>query len=602
MPLEAYITLAVIIASVTLFATEKYPPDLVAVSAMVVLALTGVLTPGEALAGFSNTATVTVAAMFALSAAVLKTGVIEAIAPIVSRHLKNHFTRTTGTMMASVGAVSAFVNNTPVVATFIPIVSTAARQAKIAPSKVLIPLSFGAIFGGTCTLIGTSTNLLVSGIAEQNGVESFSIFTLTPFGLVIFAAGITYMLLLGNRIVPNRSIGGESQEDFKAEDFITEIHIPKNSSVAGRTIDEAFSSVLNEDAEGEQIEIVQLLRDDDLVESPDKDFELREEDRLAVRGDIKRIRKMLDADDFHISKRLETQQFKDTENVLLEVMVARNSDLEDRTLRDHKFMQRYNANVLAIRRSGKLSRKKIWEIRLKAGDVLLLHTSRRAQQTIRELESKRIAPFFTISRHVLQPFRKKQFWRVLGIIAAVVGAASLQLVPISIAAITGVCVLALGGILQPREIYKSIDWGVIFLLAAALSFGAAMNNSGLTDSLSAVLFAAVGREYGPVAVVAALYLITWILTEVMSNNASAALLAPISISIAATMGLDPLPFLVTIAFAGSASFSTPVGYQTNTMVYSAGNYRFTDFTRVGLPLNLILWALAILCIPVFYPF
>jgi len=600
MPVEAYVTLTVIIAAVILFATEKYPPDLIAVSAMVLLALTGVLTPGEALAGFSNTATVTVAAMFALSAAVLKTGVIEAIAPIVSRHLKNHYTRTTGTMMASVGAVSAFVNNTPVVATFIPIVSTAAREAKIAPSKVLMPLSFGAIFGGTCTLIGTSTNLLVSGIAEQNGVESFSIFTLTPFGLVIFAAGTTYMLLLGNRIVPNRSIGEDAEEDFKAEDFITEIHIPEHSTAAGKSIDEAFASVLNDDEE--EIEIVQLLRDDDVVENPDGNFELHKEDRLAVRGDIKRIRKMLDAEDFRISKRLETQQFKDTENVLLEVMVARNSDLEDRTLRDHKFMQRYNANVLAIRRSGKLSRKKIWEIRLKAGDVLLLHTSRRAQQRIRELESKRIAPFFTLSQHVLQPFRKQRFWGVLGVIAAVVTAASLQLVPISIAAITGICVLALGGVLRPREIYKSIDWSVIFLLAAALSFGAAMNNSGLTDSLSAVLFDSVGREYGPVAIVAALYLITWMLTEVMSNNASAALLAPISISIAATMGLDPLPFLVTIAFAGSASFSTPVGYQTNTMVYSAGNYRFTDFTRVGLPLNLILWGLAILCIPVFYPF
>jgi len=600
MPVEAYVTLTVIIAAVILFATEKYPPDLIAVSAMVLLALTGVLTPGEALAGFSNTATVTVAAMFALSAAVLKTGVIEAIAPIVSRHLKNHYTRTTGTMMASVGAVSAFVNNTPVVATFIPIVSTAAREAKIAPSKVLMPLSFGAIFGGTCTLIGTSTNLLVSGIAEQNGVESFSIFTLTPFGLVIFAAGTTYMLLLGNRIVPNRSIGEDAEEDFKAEDFITEIHIPEHSTAAGKSIDEAFASVLNDDEE--EIEIVQLLRDDDVVENPDGNFELHKEDRLAVRGDIKRIRKMLDAEDFRISKRLETQQFKDTENVLLEVMVARNSDLEDRTLRDHKFMQRYNANVLAIRRSGKLSRKKIWEIRLKAGDVLLLHTSRRAQQRIRELESKRIAPFFTLSQHVLQPFRKQRFWGVLGVIAAVVTAASLQLVPISIAAITGICVLALGGVLRPREIYKSIDWSVIFLLAAALSFGAAMNNSGLTDSLSAVLFDSVGREYGPIAIVAALYLITWMLTEVMSNNASAALLAPISISIAATMGLDPLPFLVTIAFAGSASFSTPVGYQTNTMVYSAGNYRFTDFTRVGLPLNLILWGLAILCIPVFYPF
>ena len=599
MPVEAYITLAVIVAAVTLFATEKYPPDLIAVSAMVLLALTGVLTPGEALQGFSNTATLTVAAMFVLSAAVLKTGVIEAIAPVVSRQLKNHYTRTSGTMMASVGALSAFVNNTPVVATFIPIVSSAARKARIAPSKILMPLSFGAIFGGTCTLIGTSTNLLVSGIAEKNGIDSFSIFTLTPFGLVIFTVGIAYMLLLGNRLVPDRSMGEDLDEEFRIEDFITEICIPEASTAAGRTIDEAFVEVLDDDEDN--IEVLQLLRDGNLVENPRDDFELRENDRLAVRGDVKRIRKMLNADDFIISRRLETQQFRDAENVLLEVMVARNSELEDRTLRDHKFLHRYNANVLAVRRSGKLKRKNIGDIRLKAGDILLLHTSRRAQRRIRALESKRIAPFFTISEHDLQPFRKLRFCCVIGVIAAVVTVAALQLVSISIAAIAGICLLALGGVLEPREIYKSIDWGVVFLLAAALSFGAAMNSSGLTDALSGILFDVVGREFGPVAVIATLYLLTSILTEIMSNNASAALLAPISISIASTMGVDPLPLLVTIAFAGSASFLTPVGYQTNTMVYSAGNYRFTDFTRVGVPLNLILWGLATLCIPVFYP-
>ena len=600
MPFEAYITLAIIITAVTLFATEKYPPDVIAVSAMALLALTGVLTPTQALAGFSNTATVTVAAMFVLSAAVLKTGVIEAIAPAVSRHLENHYTRTTATMMASVGAISAFVNNTPVVATFIPVVSSAARKARIAPSKVLMPLSFGAIFGGTCTLIGTSTNLLVSGIAQQNGIDSFTIFTLTPFGLVIAAAGITYMLLVGNRLVPDRSIGEEPQEDFRVEDFITEMRISEHSKAAGKTIEEAFKDVL--DANGEHLEVLQLLRDDNVIESPRRDFRLKEDDRLAIRGDIKRIRRILKADDFSISKRLETQQFRDAENVLLEVMVAKNSDLENRTLKDHQFLHRYNANVLAIRRSDKLSRKKVWDIELKAGDVLLLHTSRRAQQRIRELESKRIAPFFTISEHDVQPFRKRRFLAVMAVIAAIVLAVSLQLVSISIAAIAGICVLALGRMLSPREVYTSIDWGVVFLLAAALSFGAAMNNSGLTDSLSSVLFNTIGNQYGPVAIVAALYLLTSLLTEIMSNNASAALLAPISISLATTMGVDPLPFLLTVAFAGSASFLTPVGYQTNTMVYSAGNYRFTDFTRVGAPLNLILWGLATLCIPVFYPF
>ena len=600
MPVEAYITLGIIIVVVILFATEKYPPDVVAVTAMTLLALTGVLTPSEALQGFSNTATLTVAAMFVLSAAVLKTGVIEAVAPVVSRHLKNHYTRTIGTIMVSVGGLSAFVNNTPVVATFIPIVSSAARDAKIAPSKVLMPLSFGAIFGGTCTLIGTSTNLLVSGIAEKNGIESFTIFTLTPFGLVIFAVGVVYMLLMGNRLVPDRLLGDDQEEDLKIEDFVTEICIAESSAAVGMTINRAFAELLQRN--DENIEVLQLLHDDELTENPPGDYKLSQGDRLVVRGDIKRIRKILNADDFIISKRLETQRFKDAENVLLEVMVAKKSELEGRTLSDQKFLHQYNANVLAIRRGGKLNQKNIWKLKLQAGDILLLHTSRHAQRRIRSFESKRIAPFFTISEHDLQSFKKLRFFGVLFVIIAVVAAAALQLVSISIAAIAGICLLTMGGVLQSREIYNAIDWSVIFLLASAISFGAAMNNSGLTDGLSSMLFELIGKEYGPVAVVAILYLLTSALTEIMSNNASAALLTPISISIASTMGLDPLPFLVTVAFAGSASFLTPVGYQTNTMVYSAGNYQFSDFMRVGAPLNLILWVMATLCIPVFYPF
>ncbi|MDT8408120.1 MAG: SLC13 family permease [Wenzhouxiangellaceae bacterium] len=600
MALEAYITIAIIVAAVVLFATERFPPDLVAISAMVLLALTGVLTPAEALMGFSNTATVTVAAMFVLSAAVLKTGVIEAIGPVVSRHLKNQFSRAIATMMVSVGTISAFVNNTPVVATFIPVVSAAARKAKIAPSKVLMPLSFGAIFGGTCTLIGTSTNLLVSGIAEQNGIEGFSMFTLTPFGLVIFAAGVIYMLVLGNRLVPETSIGDEPAEDFKVEDFLTEIRIPQHSGAAGKTIEEAFEKAFEEG--GEEIDVLQLLRDDNIIENPRRDFSLEQGDRLAIRGDVERIREIADTSDFRVSRRLETQRFRDAENVLLEVMLAANSELEGKTLHDHQFSHRYNANVLAIRRSGKLQRKKLWETRLQAGDVLLLHTTRRAQRRIRALEAKRVAPFFTISEHDLQPFNKRRFWLVMVVIAGVVASATLQLAPISIGAIAGVAVLTFGGILSTQDVYKAVDWRVVFLLAAALSFGAAMDNSGLTESIANLLFDSIGREYGPIAILAALYLVTSILTEIMSNNASAALLAPISISMAAKMSVDPLPLLVAIAFAGSASFMTPVGYQTNTMVYSAGSYRFVDFMKVGAPLNLILWLLAIVCIPVLYPF
>jgi len=594
--MEAYITLVVIAVAVTLFATDRFPPDLVAVSAMAALTLSGVIGPAEALSGFSNTATVTVAAMFVLSTAVLKTGVIEAIGPAVSREFRNHFSATTAAMMATVGAISAFVNNTPVVATFIPIVSKSARRARIAPSKVLIPLSFGAIFGGTCTLIGTSTNLLVSGIAERNGYQGFSMFTLAPFGLVIFVVGGVYMLLLGNRLVPERASGDDIAEDFEVEDFMTEIEIPEGSRAAGRTIASAF-----ERAET-PIDVLQLLRDDNLIEEPRDDFVLQAGDRLAVRGDVKRIARILDARDFSVAERLQAERFRGAENVLLEVMLTANSELDGESLRSHRFSERYNANVLAIRRSGRLRHKHLWDTRLKSGDVLLLHTTRRAQRRIRALEARHAAPFITINEHGFQRFEPRRFTAVLGVVMAVVAVAALGLAPISIAAVTGVAVLAFGGILKMRDVYRSVDWRVVFLLAAALSFGDAMTNSGLTSALSEVLIGAVGTAWGPVAMVAALYLLTSVMTEIMSNNAAAALLAPIALKVSQSMDVSAMPLLLAVAFAGSASFLTPVGYQTNTMVYSAGNYRFRDFVRVGAPLNLVLWVLATLLIPLFYPF
>ncbi len=594
--MEAYITLVVIAVAVTLFATDRFPPDLVAVSAMAALTLSGVIGPAEALSGFSNTATVTVAAMFVLSTAVLKTGVIEAIGPAVSREFRNHFSATTAAMMATVGAISAFVNNTPVVATFIPIVSKSARRARIAPSKVLIPLSFGAIFGGTCTLIGTSTNLLVSGIAERNGYQGFSMFTLAPFGLVIFVVGGVYMLLLGNRLVPERASGDDIAEDFEVEDFMTEIEIPQGSRAAGWTIASAFETAET------PIDVLQLLRDDNLIEEPRDDFVLQAGDRLAVRGDVKRIARILDARDFSVAERLQAERFRGAENVLLEVMLTANSELDGESLRSHRFSGRFNANVLAIRRSGRLRHKHLWDTRLKSGDVLLLHTTRRAQRRIRALEARHAAPFITINEHGFQRFEPRRFTAVLGVVMAVVAVAALGLAPISIAAVTGVAVLAFGGILKMRDVYRSVDWRVVFLLAAALSFGDAMTNSGLTSALSEVLIGAVGTAWGPVAVVAALYLLTSVMTEIMSNNAAAALLAPIALKVSQSMDVSAMPLLLAVAFAGSASFLTPVGYQTNTMVYSAGNYRFRDFVRVGAPLNLVLWVLATLLIPLFYPF
>ncbi|MDX1625872.1 MAG: SLC13 family permease, partial [Wenzhouxiangellaceae bacterium] len=433
---------------------------------------------------------------------------------------------------------------------------------------------------------------------QRNGEAGFSMFTLAPMGLVVFVVGIVYMLLLGHRLVPERPSGENLEQDFEVSDYLTEIEVPEGSGAVGMTLEE----LRGEARPVGGMEILQLLRDDDLIDRPRDDLQLRAGDRLAVRGDVDRIGNILDAEDFEVSENLQAERFKDEENVLLEVMLASDSDLEGHTLRDNGFSERWNCNVLAIRRSGELRHDDLLDTELQPGDVLLLHTTADGLNRIHELESQRSAPFITISEQRVETFRPRAFLGVAALLAAVVTLAATRILPISIGAPLAIVILMFSRFLGPREAYRAIDWRVVFLLAAALSFGRAMDASGLSGMVSGVLVDVVGSRWGPTAVVAALYLLTALCTEIMSNNAAAALLAPIALTLSGSMGVDPLPLLVTVAIAGSASFMTPVGYQTNTMVYSAGNYRFTDFTRVGAPLALALWLLATLLIPIFYPF
>lgn len=595
MGIDAIITLAVIVLAMVLFATEFLPVDVVAISLIVVLVTTGVISAEQGIRGFANNATLTVAAMFVLSNALIKTRVIEAVGPRFARLLGRGYGRALGAMAALIGGMSAFVNNTPVVATFIPIVSTAARQAKKSPSRYLMPLSFVAIFGGLCTLIGTSTNLLVSGIAEDNGLEPFSMFLMAPLGLIFMGVGLVYMLLVGKRLLPKNVKAEGMRQAAAIRDFLTEIKVVQTPEEGRSSIAEIFRR------EGLEVTVLRLKRGNELTENPATNTKLQENDVLLVQGDMDRITKIVKSDTIAITEDFKYKAFPEEETKLLEVVLLTNSELAQKKLENVDFLKKYQANVLAIRRGGKERFTDLQAITLRPGDVLLLQTNQEGYKLLKRSQNKE-APFLSMRETELGDIKTEKLLIVAATIAGVILLASLQLVPIVVGALGGIVLLNIAGVITMQDAYRAIDWQVVFLLAGALSLEKAMRASGVAESLADFMITTVGREYGPRAVVSVLYLTTSVFTELMSNNAAAALLAPIAISIAGTMGIAAQPLLLAVAFAGSASFMTPVGYQTNTMVYSAGNYRFHHFMRVGTPLNLIFWALATALLPLLYPF
>ena len=570
--------------------------DLIAMLIIVALVTTGVISASEGLDGFSNGATLTVAFMFVLSAALLKTGALQMLAGRMADRFRRQPKKATLRLMLLVAAVSAFINNTPVVAVFIPIVGRIAAKAKINPAKLLIPLSYASILGGMCTLIGTSTNILVSGIAEENGLPGFSVFTLAPVGLVLLLIGVVYLTYLGGRLLPDRDAEISLADQFALHDYLAEIVIPDNSQLANsRIMDSAIVRELDMD-------IIEVRRDKDLFTLPPGDFRLVEGDTLKVRCDREKIKGLKDwvrVVDQSSGVRMMGTGLERNNSSLVEMVITPNSEFLGKTLRQVDFRRAYRAVPLAIRHREATLNEHLYELPLMAGDVILAEVKTHYLAELQRIEQRQDSPFILLSSDAISDFKRTRFFFVLATIIGVVFLATAGITPISIAALLGVCVLVLGRTINMSEAYEAIDWKIVFLLAGSLSLGKAMSNSSLDESIAGLLTGSISN-LGIYALIASIYLITNVLTEIMSNNATAALLAPVAIAAAQQLGVDPMPLLVTVAIAASASFMTPVGYQTNAMVYSAGRYRYRDFTRIGTPLNLICWAVTTLLVPVVF--
>lgn len=589
MPWDMIAVFAVLLGAVALFVSEKLPVDMVALLVLATLLLTGLVSPEEGISGFANPATVTVAAMFVLTAGLQKTGATAAVGRLLVR-LARTPTIALLAVMAVAALASAFVNNTAAVAVFIPLVLAVAARRKTPPSRLLIPLSYAAQFGGVCTLIGTSTNLLVSSISERAGYGAFSMFEFGRLGVVLTITGMLYFLLFSRWLLPDR-VAASLPEVYHLGEYITELRVGEGSKYVGRSIRD---SKLGEEHD---VTVLRLLHGERKIWAP-LDQPLGVGDVLLVRGRIPELMALKGTAGLELDPEFQLGQetLESDELKLVQALVAPRSRLIGRTLKELDFRSRYRALVLAILRRGHHLDQKLNAVRLQLGDALLL------QARPQELERLRADESFIVLEEVegAAP-RRHRAPLAIGILAAVVGIAAFGLLPILVTAIAGVAALVLTRCLTLDEAYAAIDWKVIFLLAGVLPLGIAMERSGAARLISDGALGWAG-ELGPVALLAVIYLLTAVLTELMSNNATAVLLAPIAISTAEQQGIDPRPLLMAVTFAASTSFSTPVGYQTNAMVYNPGGYRYADFLRAGVPLNVVFWILSTLLIPRIWSF
>lgn len=597
------IVLGVIVAAVILFITEWIGIDLIALMIVAVLVLTGVITPQEGLSGFSDPATLTVAFMFVLSAALLRSGILRTIAPRLSDEMRKSEMKGMLILMLSVAFLSAFLNNTPIVAVFIPIVVQAARSAGLSASRMLMPLSFATIMGGTTTLIGTSTNILVSGIAADHGLAPFTMFQMAPMGIVLAIAGIAYMLFFGRKQLRKERDPTGLKERFGVKDYISEIELLPGAPSVGEQI---MNSRLVKEL---QTDIIEIRRGEEVFTLPSGDMVLQAKDMLKVRCEAGHARE-LNADR-HIrihpagtGSDLASEKGKAGQQgtKLVELVITGNSPLDGKTIGEADLMRIYRAIPLAVRKREEVINQRMEDIVLRPGDVILAEVRSHYVERLRELDRTPESPFAILDEQEGTIGFDKRSAIITGLVLlGVVLSSAFALLPIVVSTLVGVCLIVITRCIPMEEIYNAIDWKIIFLMAGALSLGLAMTATGLADRIAHGLTSLLGA-WGPEAVLAGIFICTVMLTEVMSNTATAALLAPIAISTAVALGVSPLPFLMAVTFAASASFMTPIGYQTNTMVYSAGRYKFTDFTRVGAPITLIFFILAMLLLPVFYPF
>jgi len=586
------LVLLILTTAILLFATEWLRMDLVALLVLLALAVTGQVTMEQAFSGFSNPAVVTVGGMFVLSAAIANTGATTKLGEKLVAIAGTSEPRLIAMVMLSVSLFSAFINNIGSTAVLLPLVIGLAKKVKLPPSKLLIPLAFGSLLGGVCTLIGTPPNILMDTLLKQYAGESFRMFDFAPVGLAIVTAGILYMTFIGRHLLPHRK-SGTLTEAYQVKEYITEVAILQDSPLAGKTIRE--SSL--EDEFG--LKVRAILRKRVKIPFPRTNHKLQGGDILFLEGDPEGILKVREKKGLEVvPERDNPQTTANGRNdvIVVEASLTPTSEMVGKTLREVRFADTHGLTVLAIWRRGTPVVRKVDHVVLRFGDVLLLQGG---EEKVMHLGQEHgFLLLGGVPAHTYVPHKAPL---AIAILLGVVLLAATGLLPIMVSATLGAVAMVLARCLTPREAYESIDWSIIILIAGTLPLGLALENSGAARLLADLIIGSVG-PLGPWVVLAALFLLTSLLTEAMSHTAAAVLVAPIAFNTALDLGVDPKPFFMAVAVAASSCFMTPVSHQSNALVMGPGGYRFFDYTRVGAALNFIIWILATLLIPLIFPF
>ncbi|MDG2123444.1 MAG: SLC13 family permease, partial [Verrucomicrobiales bacterium] len=593
---DIVILLVLIAVIVVAFIREWGTPDTIALIAFGAVIVFGLIDRSSALDALANPAPITIACMFVISAALERTGAITLISTWFQRAAGTRETRVLAVLMLVALVLSAFVNNTPVVVVFLPVVVSLARTSGLKASRLLIPLSYAAVIGGTCTLIGTSTNLVIDGAARSidPSFKPFTMFEFTTLGLAFAAVGFLYMLFVGRHLLPDRETFEQEVDLKKNQNVLTQIEVLDGSPLVGKPLTQTFLTDFPDS------KILEVRRRGHVLTAPLDTLEIRSGDRLlvTVQGTTFADFKKTGSGPFacgeqHHLKVLETRELK-----LLEGLVNPGSSFVGKTLKEISFRQSHGVIILAVHRRGIELDNNFGSLRLHVGDTLLVEGSIQAVNRL----AKNL-DVINLNAPTERPFKPLKAAITASVVVAFATLAAFNALPISTLAILAAITVIATGCIRTQEAYRAVHWDIIFLIIGMLGVGQAMQQTGTADLVANNLSALVG-DASPLLALAALYLLAWVLTEFISNQAVAVILTPIALGLATQLPgvTDPRPFVIAVMFACSASFSTPFGYQTNTYIYGAGGYRFTDFTKVGLPLNIILWLTATALIPILFPF